>query len=1434
MERFQMMSDGQAKHEAPACSLRILFVFEQYSRGGFETHLDTLIEALSGFGIDSYCLGGPDFGRSSNRCRVRGYVNADLQTFTGATVERCARQIADIVRRERIDVVHVHPFLSFLPGALGAMLADVPYVVSFHGPPSLPLWVPYFGGFFVESLAKFVLPRATAISSVSEEARDVSASMFGVSASNIMISRNPIDFERFQSNPKHPDASDLCALLVSRLDDDKYSSITCALDFFRHLKNQRPGSRLRVAGSGEREQDLRDYTRRNSISDVEWLGHQDDVGSLIAQSDLVIGMGRVMIEAVAAKRLAVLAGHGGLAGIIDAGNFSELQRLNFGGRGLPPVDPASLVRTAVALLDAGNGGAELLRDLVARDHDSHRIAASWLEVYQRAASTRPGLPAKSIAEQAVFWLSTVGTASLRSLEWATLNPVWPTSILGNEATGTLLRQAIDLRATESHNHTKALDARSKDRASVQTELDDLIRRTGQQDEQIADLRQQNGHLVHQTADLRSQLDHQRGRAEALESECQAAKEELGASIRDCGKLQAERDALIGQVGQKDALLQAARDELTSQLAAEREVRLSVERRIAGVSAGLEIAVRRIQQLEANESELLARDCIRDAELTSRTRESEELAHNFQQRIDQIAQTAEERERRLADLRNALATAEKVRQLTLNRCHQFRTSFEEQLNVYRGQRAWRVMLWCRKAYALFFSSPLAGKLRFLRFAFSTLWNAGEGTKEDDLYFPSLPSFMPRQIMAPFVTDRKSEGETEKQSCDGAYSDTDGTVLPKPREYDVIILAIIDFDTRFQRPQQIAARFAKRGHRVFWVSPTRFLPPASSNPYELREIRENLWEVHLRGSQPDIYLGSLDKSETTTLLHSLSRLYRDCGVVENCAILQLPFWRQIGLGLRATFGTTVLYDCMDEWETFPSMGEFNLSEERLLAGECDVLVVTAQKLGEKFKQQGLAPLLARNAADFDFFATATGKFRLPEDIRRPVVGYFGAIADWMDLDLVAEVAQLRPQYSFVLIGQVFGRDTSRLKSLPNVYLLGHKDYEEIPLYLRDFDVCMIPFLVNQVTNATDPVKLYEYFSQGKPVVATNMEELVAWSDLLYLGRNEVDFAEKLDQAVGEQDASLAVRRVDFARANTWAHRVEAIDRAVRKTFPLVSVLIVTYNSEEFVRPCLDSLLRNTTYPNLEIIVVDNASTDETQASLRSYSEAHSNVRVYCLPDNRGFAGGNNDAARQASGEYLVFLNPDTIVTVGWLEYLLRHCRRDKTIGLLAAVTNFAGNEVKINVDYENQEQMELFAARTARSHAGETFDVEAVPLYCVLMPTFVWDRTGELDEKFEIGMFEDDDLSLRVRAAGFRVAAAQDCFIHHFGQGSFSKLPNEDYQRVFDRNRELFEAKWNRTWEPHRPRSGVRPAHEEKRFDPRSFCGARCLSSVSANRLRSRQC
>jgi GT2 family glycosyltransferase len=101
----------------------------------------------------------------------------------------------------------------------------------------------------------------------------------------------------------------------------------------------------------------------------------------------------------------------------------------------------------------------------------------------------------------------------------------------------------------------------------------------------------------------------------------------------------------------------------------------------------------------------------------------------------------------------------------------------------------------------------------------------------------------------------------------------------------------------------------------------------------------------------------------------------------------------------------------------------------------------------------------------------------------------------------------------------------------------------------------------------------------------------------------------------------------------------------------------------------------------------------------------------------------------------------------------------------------------------------------------FDIEVAAMYCAALRRDVLERVGFLDEAFGVGMFEDDDFSMRVREAGYRVVCAEDAYVHHVGQGAFSKLTGDEYNRIWNTNRAIYETKWKKSWTPHRVRNGV---------------------------------
>jgi polysaccharide pyruvyl transferase CsaB len=619
-------------------------------------------------------------------------------------------------------------------------------------------------------------------------------------------------------------------------------------------------------------------------------------------------------------------------------------------------------------------------------------------------------------------------------------------------------------------------------------------------------------------------------------------------------------------------------------------------------------------------------------------------------------------------------------------------------------------------------------------------------------------------------------------------------------DVICLAIIDWEFRYQRPQQIMSQFAANGHRVFYVSPSRFQPSGAAPRISVSKIKERVYEVQLAAlRQPDIYGEVIEGDSCEELLESLGELRRTFMIDEAIGYVMIASWGELALRSQQLWGWRIIYDCMDEWENFPGIKPPLLEMERRLVRECDLLAVTARRLWEKWQGSGRPMVLARNGVDFDFYAARCQPNDLLADAAHPVVGYYGAIADWFDLGLMTDIARRRPDYTFVLLGGIFDLDVSELRALPNVRLLGQQPYEHMPRYLYHFDTCIIPFKNNPITDATDPVKVYEYLSGGKPVVSVALPELDYCSDYISIAGDREDFLIKLDEAVADTDPAAAERRRQFARQQTWQSRYEAIRDGLASVTPQASIVVVTYNNLPLNRLCLESIIRNTEYPNYEIIVVDNASEDGTPVLLRYMESRYSNIKIILNQENRGFAAANNQGLARATGEYFVLLNNDTVVPPGWLSRLLSHLRTDE-VGMVGPVTNFVGNEAKILAPYSTWGEMEDFARRHSWQHDGQVADIHMLAMFCAALRRDTFEAIGPLDEQFGIGMFEDDDYSQRMKAQGYRVICAADAFVHHFGQAAFKKLIEKgDYNPLFEENRRRYETKWNVKWVPHKHES-----------------------------------
>jgi GT2 family glycosyltransferase len=253
---------------------------------------------------------------------------------------------------------------------------------------------------------------------------------------------------------------------------------------------------------------------------------------------------------------------------------------------------------------------------------------------------------------------------------------------------------------------------------------------------------------------------------------------------------------------------------------------------------------------------------------------------------------------------------------------------------------------------------------------------------------------------------------------------------------------------------------------------------------------------------------------------------------------------------------------------------------------------------------------------------------------------------------------------------------------------------------------------------------------------------------------------------------------------------------------SIVIVTYEGLVFTRLCLQSLVANTMDPPYEVIVVDNGSRDDTPEYLATLAERNPQIRVILNGSNRGFAPACNEGLALARGDNLVLLNNDTMVPPGWLPRLISHLA-DSSIGLVGPVTNRIGNESEIEADYETWSEFLAFAGDRARAHSGEGIDIPAASMFCLAMRRDTYRQLGPLDERYLVGLLEDDDYSERARRAGYRVRCAEDVMVHHFGEASFGALvPTGEYGAILRENKRRYAAKWGSEWVPYGRRQSVR--------------------------------
>lgn len=206
----------------------------------------------------------------------------------------------------------------------------------------------------------------------------------------------------------------------------------------------------------------------------------------------------------------------------------------------------------------------------------------------------------------------------------------------------------------------------------------------------------------------------------------------------------------------------------------------------------------------------------------------------------------------------------------------------------------------------------------------------------------------------------------------------------------------------------------------------------------------------------------------------------------------------------------------------------------------MVTTSHALQEAKAPLNPNTILVTHGVDYEHFSKAvTEDLAVPEDIKdipHPILGFFGLIRDWVDLDLLAEVCRLRPDWHVVLIGDSTV-NLAPYRGIPNMHFLGRRPYADLPAYCKAFDVGLIPFRMNELTKAVNPIKLKEYLAAGLPVVSTPLPEVRLYDHLVEVVEDARAFAASVESCLA-QGADVRSERSRSMASETWAEKVSFI--------------------------------------------------------------------------------------------------------------------------------------------------------------------------------------------------------------------------------------------------------------------------------------------------------
>jgi GT2 family glycosyltransferase/ADP-heptose:LPS heptosyltransferase/glycosyltransferase involved in cell wall biosynthesis len=491
-----------------------------------------------------------------------------------------------------------------------------------------------------------------------------------------------------------------------------------------------------------------------------------------------------------------------------------------------------------------------------------------------------------------------------------------------------------------------------------------------------------------------------------------------------------------------------------------------------------------------------------------------------------------------------------------------------------------------------------------------------------------------------------------------------------------------------------------------------------------------------------------------------------------------------------GIVQVYDCIDDWHDMTMNDpDVPIFEEELIKN-AKLVTVTAETLRKKiagFRSCEDIPLIP-NGADPDLFDFRRD-FKRPPDLKKGALtlGYFGSLAGWwIDDELLCHLAgKLGKRAAINLIGVCRKEYADRFSKYPNIFLLGEKAHDQLPHYLSHFDVALVPFKVIPVTEATSPVKVYEYLFGGKPVVSTDLPE-VRGLPYVFCVKTEEEFFQKVDEVSQKMLDPVGLDR--FRALNSWDSRFRECLVQIRVSQPLVEptdIVVVSYNTRALTENCILSIERHT--KEYQLFVVDNHSTDGSVEMLEEMAK-QGRLRLIKNLKNEGYGKAVNSAFETGSSKFLAILNSDIEVLSAWLNPLLNTLNsNDKTAAVGPKLISPSGGIDCAGVWGRNANPLIRSAEFNHSGVFGRVLKNVYISGACLVTRRATFRDMGRFDERFFF-YFEDMDFCFKARYQGYEVLYdPSSVVVHH--RSKASHMRRESTETWYSHSRHLFQEKWH---------------------------------------------